>query len=622
MSSQLDLNTLVNKLQSHPSTAGWDAVCSYQADRLNSILADQFNNLPQISTIKLGDDANPYQSIYSTFHVSDEVKGIKITLASYTFALSAPTLQFSGANSDATLVMPIQSANQSGLAYTFLFAINIDQHTLDSLKPNTWYFQDASSKAFTEKNQQDVLGACWDAAAGKAKSPFPTNVYYRASSDNLGGDYNNKLYTLQSVDSAYTGAANSEDGPNPFAGTAYQLKANVPIASMAGNQVHPSGTVVTFDIGNGRTEGQIILNFDISNGSGATFALIDGAGNNATPNLLKTAPKLLTDLTAYFSTAMSGVQLCLAEVSAKAVSSEQISVRPRSFIFSSSVIDGYSVLSIYMNIDGSSTANPSGQPTFQYADGTAGIPIPSGYTGSLILSRDYLTNVYFLKAFQRAGFNILSPTGNTNSPISFTGRLHRPTTVQGKNIDVAISFASVISGFTGADFGTVHVDDYAFGFEFRDASTFLVKSSNVATVNVPVYLHYQVIVPGSFFPPPPITDTKQAKEQLHISKSISLADAQPRSDGFNLEFSINRGDYSVTSSSNIRGICDDHAQRDVENKVRQEIGDIAPSIKVTLPELQTLALENLLFNGQARFQLIPDAKMHFPHDLLLLGQLQ
>lgn len=616
---KLDVATLVSKMKDHPSTAGWDAVCSYDGDKLNAILAEQFKGLHQVLTISLGKPEAPYRTTFASFNVPHVAKGLTMTQVNYVFGLDLPSLQFSSSDARALLKMPITSAAQSGFAYTLAYASDADQTAAANLQENTWYVRDPASQQFYATTPQKMLADCWDDSKQAPKTPFPANYYYKAASADLLPDFNHKAYVLSSIDLAFP--PSEDQASDPFDGKSYVLQARVPLASVAGNQVIPAGTVVTFDASKGRTEGQVILNFDITNGTGAQFTLLDSSAPGSVPAIEKDAPTLMEDLRVYFSQALSDIQLRLAGVSVGPETPDQIPVKPRSFVFGCSQLDDVSILSIFLNIDGSYTPNPAGQPSFQYNDGTTGLPIPQGYSASLILSRDYLTRHYFPKAFTRAGFNQINPAGDSLSPISFSGNYHKPTTVQGKPISVDLSFAGLMSGFTGADFGTVHVDDYFFGFTIRSDGILQVAAPQVAQISIPVYLHYTT--PATRYSPPHhYTDTKTATVTLKIDKSISISDAQPREDGFYLAFSINQADYSVSSTSDIGGICDDHTQRDVESSVRHEIGNIAPGVTVTLPELQTLALENMLFNGDTRFHLTPAAKMHFPHDLLLMGELK
>lgn len=616
---KLDVAQLVSKMKDHPSTSGWDAVCSYDGDKLNTILAEQFKSLHQILTISLGKPEEPYRTSFTSFNVPKVAKGLTMTQVDYAFGLDLPSLQFSSSDSRALLLMPIKSASQSGFAFTLTYASDADQTAGASLKENTWYIRDESSRQFYEQTAQKMLADCWDATRQAPKDPFPANYYYRAVGKDVVPEFNQKVYVLSSIDLAFPMSGGKPS--DPFAGKSYVLQARVPLASVAGNQVVPAGAVVTFDASKGRTEGQIILNFDITNGTGAQFTLLDFSSPGSVPAIEKDAPTLMEDLRVYFSRALSGIQLRLAGVSVGPETPNQIPVRPRAFAFWSTQLDNVSVLSIFLNIDGSFTPNPAGQPSFQYNDGTAGLPIPQGYSGSLIVSRDYLTRNYFLRAFTRAGFNQLNPAGDTLSPISFSANYHKPTTVIGKPIDVAYSFMAFISGFTGAEFGTVHVDDYSFGFTIHSDGLLVIAAPQVARIDIPVHIHYTTM--GSKYSPPRhLTDNKTATATLKIDMSIPISNAQPQQDGFSLRFSVNENDYSVSTTSNIGASCDDHTQRDVEATVRKEIGNIAPSITVQLPELQTLALENMLFNGATRFHLTPAAKMHFPHDLLLMGELK
>jgi hypothetical protein len=278
------------------------------------------------------------------------------------------------------------------------------------------------------------------------------------------------------------------------------------------------------------------------------------------------------------------------------------------------------VLSIYLNIDGSATPNPSGPPAFQYNNGGVGIPVPQGHTGSLILSREYLTRNYFLQAFSRIGFSNMTPTGDALSPISFSGSYHKATTVYGNKVDVSFSFSELFSGFDSADYGAFHVDDYQFSFTLNNDNTLTISSGQVATATIPVYIHY-TIGGGTHGVTQHLTDYRTTWATLSINKGISFSAAQPSAEGFALSFSVNQNDYAVSSSSDIGGVCDDHTQRDVEAKLRQALGDIAPGITVKLPELETFVIDNMLFNGAVKFKLDPKSKMNFPHDLLLVGSL-
>lgn len=609
----LTVDTLVEKMKGHPSTSGWDAMCSYDGNILNKILADQFKELHQISTVPMGSQEQPYRTSYTTFNVPHSVKGLTMIQVNYTFDLDLPKLQFSNTDSKALLTMPITSATQSGLSYTLIYASDPDQTAGAALKENTWYIRDNDSRQFFEKNQQDMLKDCWDEKKGAPKNPFPDNYYYKAANTDIIADFNHKVYVLSSIDPAFpftTGAGNASD---PFGGKSYWLQGRVPLASVAGNQIHPSGSVVTFDASQGKTDGQVILNFDITNGTGADFTLLNASGSTDMPTILKDAPTLLEDLKVYFSNALNAIQLRLAGVSEGKETPGHIPVKPRSFVFWAAQIGNSSVLSIYLNIEGSSTPNPAGRPSFQYNDGTQGLPIPQEYTGSLILSRDFLTRYYFLQAFSRVGFTGMNPVGDILSPISFTGCLHKPTRVEGRRLPVDLGIIN-ISGVNEVKSSTFEMNDYQFTFKL-ESDKMTIFSPEVASAFITLTLNYH----NPFFDR---QESKAAKATISINKSIPLIEVQPDSDGFHLVFSITKDDYKVDSYSNIGELaCTQDIRNNVEAEIKKEIKDIAPGITVNLPELQTLAIENMLFNGGTKFHLDTASKMYFPHDLLLLGQL-
>src|SRR5579872_2008575 len=97
--------TLVKNMEGHPSTSGWDAVCSYDGTHLNNILAEQFKELHQIATVPMGSPEQPYRTSYTTFNVPHVTKGITMRQVNYTFGLDLPELQFSDADARAVLLM-------------------------------------------------------------------------------------------------------------------------------------------------------------------------------------------------------------------------------------------------------------------------------------------------------------------------------------------------------------------------------------------------------------------------------------------------------------------------------------------------------------------------------------
>ena len=632
----IDAAALASKLVNHPCTFGWDVVCSFDVYALNSILQGQFKDIKNISTISLGCEDKPYSTSYSLFNVSPKIKGVVMDQANYIFKLKVPSLQFlAGDQNLAVLEIPIEEASKSELSYTLSDAGDDDRAVANKLENNEWYIRDKISREFVKRTQEEVLADCWDSSKKSPKDPFPDNYYRKIVDSSIGEKSNNKLYNLSCIELS---AGESNILPS-IGGEYYKLKAMVPLMSVVGGEIKNAGDVVEFDARSDKKEGRIILNFDITAGGGARFTLLDlpakskdsagGSENRISESpaseLLKEVPMLLYSLEVYFSQELTGIEIYLAEVSSGNMASDKvpnsIPIRPQCFRFAITKISDSAALSIYINIDGSGTPVPGQALPFMYNAQEIGLPIPYDHTGSLILSRDFLTRYYFPRAFSRAGFKDVSPLGNSASPISFEGILVKSTRIEGEEIETHLSaYKRAFSGFESADFETFEINEYKFTFSIDYDRTLSIASSKVAEVGIPVNIHSKTS--GSQFTPPH-HDTKRytATAKLGIDERCDIENTKASSDGFGFGFSVKKSNYSVDVTSDFNWTCTGSVKEDVENDIKNKIGDLIPNIDIDLPELQLLAVENILFNGEVRFHLDPKASMHFPHDLLIVGDL-
>lgn len=159
---------------------------------------------------------------------------------------------------------------------------------------------------------------------------------------------------------------------------------------------------------------------------------------------------------------------------------------------------------------------------------------------------------------------------------------------------------------------TVDFSDKPYTFEFKtdDITVTMVEVSAHATWNA--YIPYEspdeIHVPISGNVDIALELTKQYSWQ----KIGTVNDKEIK-----IDFSVSESDYSITVkySHTFMGLRSD----DVDNIIKTHLGPLIPNITLNFDGLNFFAITNLLFPGKAVIEIGADQGIHFPHDLILLG---
>jgi len=211
---------LAEIMTNHPSTEGWDVICSYNEVKLNEILQRQFERIDAVKQVILGGVDDPYHISYIHSHYPLPSGGHLYTVGmyvseSYAFDLKIPVLQFNE-NGNALLTMEVKSAKKAVQNLSLVRLPDDEQEMEPGLKGNTWYQKDPQGK-FSEINLSDL-----SKARENENNDVYENIYRKVSDESLEteeGEYNNKWYRLSSLEVA----VHQVEGH-------YQFQAVVPLA--------------------------------------------------------------------------------------------------------------------------------------------------------------------------------------------------------------------------------------------------------------------------------------------------------------------------------------------------------------------------------------------------------
>lgn len=184
----------------------------------------------------------------------------------------------------------------------------------------------------------------------------------------------------------------------------YSIECVIPLASITGRNetdatLVPHGEAVEFIEGDSE-QAHIILNF--SNSNSATYKIMP----KPDPEDSTFDANFRNAVADYFIYNVSEIDYALAAVNNDLPpDSENITLTPKSFVFDSSGKEESGVLSLYIQILEGKSEPGKLNPSFQPGD-TSILPIPQGFTASLILSYGLMTKVYIRKQLEKEGFAV------------------------------------------------------------------------------------------------------------------------------------------------------------------------------------------------------------------------
>lgn len=379
----------------------------------------------------------------------------------------------------------------------------------------------------------------------------------------------------------------------------YSLIANVPLGAMYGDgEIATVGNVVSFTEGQ-QAQAHIVLHFKNGTSSG-TFFIIQPQPPDQFTELFTI---ILPNLQNYFQSNVNEIDYALTALSNIAVtaSSDTVTIVPKSFVFASN--EG--VLSLYIVTENSGNGQGNLRPSFQ-PGGTETIPIPEGYTSSLIFSKSFLEKVYFTAS--AAGSQILSFLV-LSSPVG----LSLAVTANIAELNINPSYVAEGTQFLCDDIIIDYtVNPFLISFAGSQAS---IAWGYEKTVN----WQYTFSMPGQRD-----STTENGESLVKISLPGSLpGDTQNKltsnlvlqENDITLNFQLSAGDYTIDTTSNNSIVSFGHI---VSEKVTSYLDNNIPSIAFHFGGINYFAATNLLFPDRQTFN---SAGVYVPRDLLLVGNI-
>lgn len=602
------LEALVTSMKSHPSTTlGWDVICSYDETRLNDILLKQFQTIPTLTTIKLGDVEKPFHVIYTPISFGD-ITGMSMKIFnSFHFELQFPKLKFTLDN-HASLTIPIKTASENESNLSLILLPDDEQHITANLLVNTWYKKNPQGE-YSKIKYSDVL---------KITDKNEINNIYTKFQDKeleeIEKDYNNKWFRLSSVKNL---------SPNLLGEENYYLEVVVPLTSVKGegDQKQISRDILTFTGSNEKAK--VVLHFDFDSDHGKT-ASINILGSKGTLPILNTVPALLDHLKLYFSQSLKGVDLVLAQVNTN-TSNEKVAITPQSFIFSAERInETQGVLSLYILTKEYGYKQGAPTPSFMIGN-TQACPIPKTHTMSLILSRDMMAK-FFISQLGEQNFQ-LETSGDYQVPIELKGKYKNSVKIDVGDISVDKSWPELYEERTinRISVGTVDLKEYTVNsIKFKSDNTVDIDLHSEKTSNI--HLHGTILrtSPDGFSSWGNIaTDDKyDANVIANYQKNIALS-KQLIGQNLQFGFKINSTDFNFSIDAKIKSNWFVSNKDLVDSAIKEKMSKVIKDISISLQPLNTFVVSNLLFNdNKSKIELDIKLGVQFPLDVVLVGNIK
>ncbi len=304
----------------------------------------------------------------------------------------------------------------------------------------------------------------------------------------------------------------------------------------------------------------------------------------------------------YFnSEAVQEIEYALTSVTNKKASQEE-QILPKSFIFATTQQGDVGVLSIYIQTVNSDNDRGNPNPSFQPGDKQI-LPIPQGYTASLIISNDFMGKNYFTKSFSQKGWKV-ERVSTEKSGIKYKLTKDKKISVSGLKTsgqnqvfsdDIVIDFNTHSFEFT--------LDNSVAQVNFNFCQKVKWKS-NFVNISTGDSIHQE----GAF--------DLNVKINKQLSNSISISE----SDVIQFTGTVESSDVEV-STENVKGANWGSDLENVENDVKQKIVPAIGSFDFGLPGINVFVVSNLLFSGQNVFKFDKKDGIHTPKDLILFGNI-
>lgn len=376
----------------------------------------------------------------------------------------------------------------------------------------------------------------------------------------------------------------------------YSLVANVPLASITGNNTVTSGSgVIVLDPSNTTN---IVLHFS----SALTNFSISPTPDQSTSvgNALCNSD-LFAGITEYFRTKVNDIDYCLAQLSASANNPSGITIRPSSFVFATQ----QNILSLFVQTTNSGNGPGNPNPAFQ-PNGREVLPVPQGMTASLLFSRQFIEKVYLEPLLQQ---------GQSYSITSRTNGIGISYNCKAPNVSYDMSTGNQVSG----DF---NIDTLSMDFSSPPLAYQIWLDGQAG--NISWNFNQNLNWNGDESMPDGSGGWSKYHKQgscdvsISLNKNISLSNID--SNTFTIDCSMQASDYNVNFSTN--------GDTDFWGPVNGNTNDIKaaavaalPSINLNFGGLNFFAAANLLFPDSQKFTINTILGIAIPGDLLLVGNI-
>ena len=376
----------------------------------------------------------------------------------------------------------------------------------------------------------------------------------------------------------------------------------VPLAAISGDtQIHHGGSVIEFD-DKDTSKAHVILHFQ--NTDETIFDIKPNSGFEPYVEKLdimnpQIKEAVIEQLKQFFKEQVSEIDYSVGGLT-NTGDPEKLSLKPKSFIFAASKPDINKDGSLNLYIQTENSGNPQGDllPTFEPGGGSA-LPIPDGYTASLVLSSDFMANYYLKNQFSLLGWAVSNQTAETGTMVALTKDKtvvvpgeHQMGRDQRFSDDVNISFKS--NPFY------LHLDKNSLNISWKFTQDVNWTEDSIDITGEVVHDAGIIAVTAS------------------CDKEFDLTVGQGKEIDFNI--TVQQNDFVVkaeTKASSWPSFMSGEGYFD--DAIKSQLPGAIGSFTFNLEAIDVFAVSNLLFPGQNIFNIDTKEGFHVPRDLILFG---
>jgi len=408
--------------------------------------------------------------------------------------------------------------------------------------------------------------------------------------------------------SQYTVTPKSGGQPTttPFP-TKYSIQCTVPLAAVSGSTgaVQPASGIVTFSDG---TEDEQHIVLDFKNASDNDWQIIP----KPEPSGDDIQSIFLPHLANYFRESVAGVDYALATVNNKGGGTGLV-LKPKQFAFATSGSLDTGTLSIYILTDVSGHDAGDASPVFSPGGATDLVPVPAGFTSSVILSYDLITSVYFKSQLE---------TPATPDAVKYTVSVVASS--EGVDLRLATNQSVIGDGSDGSYYDGSNYSYDGLDVPIDDKNPMVLTISN-ATYKLSwsgsTTSEWQETSPSGGGNHPSHTTYGSVKFTIKLDKGPTPFAALTDHELKLIDLSLTSKDFSVDKDG---GKCSIESALGKSTQIPSYYDHMklqAPPIDLRLAGLDFFLDTNLLAAGQQIVTIDTKTGVKTPHDFLLVGSL-